>query len=202
MFCLLWKAKKQTKHYTVRQSAFGFTCKNTQKYLTTYLANLSNCPKYLGYLKKSLIGCPYSVREMDGQDDFFRFTSQVMPQHVICWIYYVSRDFSFFRLRAATDSLIKGQLISKCFFGAFTFIQKMNEKKSQVVKSNLFILFLEETSSWKKYFEFVWPLACNVIIFTFFVKINLSAVFSALGPLFTAFQPLSPPCPHRSQFPL
>ena len=53
------------------------------------------------------------------------------------------------------------QLISKCLFGAFTFFQKTNENKSTstfLVKSNLFVRFLEETSAWKNHFEFVWPL--------------------------------------------
>ena len=56
----------------------------------------------------------------------------------------------------------KGQLISKCLFGVFNFFQKMNENKLTwgiiVVKSNSFVRFLEETSAWKNYFEFVWPL--------------------------------------------
>ena len=30
---------------------------------------------------------------------------------------------------------------------------------SKVVKSNLFVRFLEETSAWKNHFKFVWPLA-------------------------------------------
>ena len=44
----------------------------------------------------------------------------------------------------------KGQLISKCLFGIFTFFQKTNGNKStsrQVVKLNLFVHFLEETSA-------------------------------------------------------
>ena len=61
-----------------------------------------------------------------------------------------------------TTELCKGQLISKCLFGVFNFIQKMNKNKSTwgitVVKSNLFVHFLEETSAWKNHFDFVWPL--------------------------------------------
>ena len=34
------------------------TTQNTLKYLTTYSANLPIQSKYLGYLKKNLIGCP------------------------------------------------------------------------------------------------------------------------------------------------
>ena len=55
----------------------------------------------------------------------------------------------------------KGQLISKCLFGAFNFFQKTNENRSTwgiiVIKSNSFIRFLEETSALKNHFEFVWP---------------------------------------------
>ena len=43
---------------------------------------------------------------------------------------------------------IKGQLVLKCLFGVFNFLQKTNENKSTwviiVVKSNLFVRFLEE----------------------------------------------------------
>ena len=38
--------------------------------------------------------------------------------------------------------ILKGQLISKCLFGVFTFFQKTNENKS-----NLFVRFLEEMSA-------------------------------------------------------
>ena len=37
------------------------TAKNTLKYLTTYSADLPNLPKYLGYLKKTLIERHQSV---------------------------------------------------------------------------------------------------------------------------------------------
>ena len=63
---------------------------------------------------------------------------------------------------ALTAMASKGQLISKWFFGVVDFLQKTNENKSTwgiiVVKSNLFVRFSEETSVWKKYFDFVWPL--------------------------------------------
>ena len=36
--------------------------------------------------------------------------------------------------------------------------KKGTKTSQQVVKSNLFVRFLEETSSWKNHFEFVWPL--------------------------------------------
>ena len=56
----------------------------------------------------------------------------------------------------------KGQLISKSFFGVIDFLQKTNENKSTwgiiVVKSNLFIRFLEETDDPKNHFEINWPL--------------------------------------------
>ena len=52
----------------------------------------------------------------------------------------------------------KGQLISKCLFGIFTFFQKPNENKSTSSKVELFVRFLEETSAWKNHFEIVWPL--------------------------------------------
>ena len=47
------------------------------------------------------------------------------------------------------ELLSKGKVILKCLFGVFTFFQKMNETSRQVVKSNLFVRFLEETSAWK-----------------------------------------------------
>ena len=55
-------------------------------------------------------------------------------------------------------NISRGHLISKCLFGVFTFFQKMNENKPTVVKSNLFVRFLEEMSAWKNHFNFVWPL--------------------------------------------
>ena len=36
--------------------------------------------------------------------------------------------------------------------------KKRTKSSQQVVKSNLFVHFLEETSAWKNHFEFVWPL--------------------------------------------
>ena len=57
----------------------------------------------------------------------------------------------------------KGQLISKCLFGVFNFLKKTNKNMSTwgfiVVKKNLFVSFLEETSAWRNRFDFVWPLA-------------------------------------------
>ena len=56
----------------------------------------------------------------------------------------------------------KGQLILKFLFGVFNFFQKMNKHKSSwgiiVVKLNLFVRLLEETSAWKYYFNFAWTL--------------------------------------------
>ena len=61
----------------------------------------------------------------------------------------------------------KGQLISKCIFGAFKFFQKTNENKSTwgiiVVKSNFFVRFLEELKTTKRHFEINWPLVTLVI---------------------------------------
>ena len=130
---------------------------------------------------------------MDGQDDFFRFTSQVMPQHVICWIYYVSRDFSFFRLRAATDSLIKGQLISKCLFGVFTFFQKANENKSTSSKGEFVHSFFGRNVILKKIFRIclTFSLQCNN--FHIFCKNQFKCCFFCFGTIFYGFStPLSP----------
>ena len=56
---------------------------------------------------------------------------------------------------------IKGQLISKRFFGVVDFLQKTNENKSTwgiiEVNSNLFVRFLEETDDPKNHFEINWP---------------------------------------------
>ena len=56
----------------------------------------------------------------------------------------------------------KGQIISKCFFGVFDFLQKTNENKSTwgaiVVKLNSFVRFLEEIEDTKNHFETIWPL--------------------------------------------
>ena len=42
---------------------------------------------------------------------------------------------------------IKGQLISKCLFGVFTFFQKRNKNKSTNSKVEFVRSFLEETSA-------------------------------------------------------
>ena len=56
----------------------------------------------------------------------------------------------------------KGQLILKWFFGVIDFLQKTNENKLTwgiiVVKSNLFVRFLEEIDVPKNNFEISWPL--------------------------------------------
>ena len=61
-----------------------------------------------------------------------------------------------------TSAEIKGQIISKWFFGVFNFLQKTNENKSTwgiiVVKSNSFVRFLEEIEDIKTPFEINWPL--------------------------------------------
>ena len=64
---------------------------------------------------------------------------------------------------------VKGQIISKWFFGDFDFQQKTNENKSIwgiiVVKSNSFVRFLEEIEDIKNPFEIIWPLARNKFLF-------------------------------------
>ena len=61
----------------------------------------------------------------------------------------------------------KGQIILKCLFGVFNFLQKMNKNKSTwgfiAVKQNSFIHFLEKTSAWKNNFDFFWPLVISSI---------------------------------------
>ena len=56
------------------------------------------------------------------------------------------------------DSEAKGQLISKCLLGVFTFFQKTNKSKSTSIKLNLFIHSLEEKLAWRNHFEFIWSL--------------------------------------------
>ena len=56
----------------------------------------------------------------------------------------------------------KGQLISKCFLVPSLSSKKRTKTSRHVVKTNLFVCFLEETSAWKNYFEFVWPLPTNL----------------------------------------
>ena len=71
-----------------------------------------------------------------------------------------SDEFTFYSCLGprTVHKFIKGQLILKCLFGVFTFFQKRMKTSRQVVKLNLFVRFLEETSAWKNHFEFVWPL--------------------------------------------
>ena len=72
-----------------------------------------------------------------------------------------------FWLRKDELRLTKGQIISKCLFGVFNFLQTTNEKKSPwgfiVVKKNSFVRFLEETSTWKNNFDLFWPLGPSII---------------------------------------
>ena len=56
------------------------------------------------------------------------------------------RKNSYF-IPAPLFSRHKGQLISKCLFGVFTFFQKTNENMPTRSKSNLFVRCLEETSA-------------------------------------------------------
>ena len=60
------------------------------------------------------------------------------------------------------SNIVKGQIMSKWLFGVFDFLQKTNENKSTwgiiVVKSNLFLRFLEEIDDPKNHFEINWPL--------------------------------------------
>ena len=51
------------------------------------------------------------------------------------------------------------------FFRCLHFLQKNRTKNSrQVVKSNLFVRFLEEMSAWKNHFEFVWLLKNSLFL--------------------------------------
>ena len=56
-------------------------------------------------------------------------------------------QFSMFSWAKINHSLkyCKGQLISKCLFGVFNFLQKTNKTSLIVVKLSLFVRFLEET---------------------------------------------------------
>ena len=60
----------------------------------------------------------------------------------------------------ATSKKSKCQMISKGLCGILGFFQKTNELSGK--KLNSFVRFLEETSAWKNYFEFVWPLAQQI----------------------------------------
>ena len=52
------------------------------------------------------------------------------------------------------------------FFWFLHFLQKKRTKTSRhVVKSNLFVRFLEETLAWKNHFEFVWPIGMEDLHF-------------------------------------
>ena len=73
--------------------------------------------------------------------------------------------------RVATPT--KGKLISKWFFGVFTFFWKANEDKWINSKVE-FIRFLEENSSWKHHFEFVWPLAFQYLILRIWRTLSFS----------------------------
>ena len=71
-------------------------------------------------------------------------TSSVVGKEIICRIVEVPA---------------KGQLISKWFFCVFDFFQKAKEHDLRYHSSKVeFVcLFLEETSTWKNHFDFVWP---------------------------------------------
>ena len=79
--------------------------------------------------------------------------------------------------------LLKGQIISKWFFGVFDFLQKTSKNKLTwgiiVVKSNSFVHVLEEIKDTKNQFEIIWPLPpllVHVVIehpkLTLFLKIS------------------------------
>ena len=67
----------------------------------------------------------------------------------------------------------KGQLISKCRFGAFNFFQKTNKNKSTwgiiVVKSNLFVRFFGRNVGMKKSFQ----LGLTFRVFCFLLSLRL-----------------------------
>ena len=54
--------------------------------------------------------------------------------------------------------ITKGQLISKGIFAILEFFQKNERNNSIGKKTNSFVRFLEESSAWKKHYDFVWPL--------------------------------------------
>ena len=53
--------QSQTRDTVTKFEQVIHTIKNNLGYHTTYSADLPNWPKYLGYLKKGLSGCPQSV---------------------------------------------------------------------------------------------------------------------------------------------
>ena len=78
-------------------------------------------------------------------------SSIFITKPIVRWI-HPRTSKEMVRILNADNWLSKGQLISKCLFGVFTFLQKMYENKltSQI--------FVEETVAWKNHFEFIWPL--------------------------------------------
>ena len=57
--------------------------------------------------------------------------------------------------------ITKGQLLSKCLYGVFNFLQKTNKNKSTrgiMNKLNSFVRFFEEIVDTKKTFEINWSL--------------------------------------------
>ena len=97
--------------------------------------------------------------------------------------------YSIMIVRFFLTRLTKGQLIWKLFFGAFEFFQTTNENKSTwgiiVVKSNSFVRFLEETSAWKNYFDFVWRTAnlCTKISFNLYFRSTCTGICSGAARL-------------------
>ena len=128
--------------------------------------------KKLGFFQTK-VSLPVTVPAQPGRQNFRCSTDSDFPSWLMSFSFY---QFSWPYDREAWSShrdlerrekknkckVTKGQLISKCLFGVFNFFQKTNKNKSTwgiiVVKSNLFVRFLEETLAWKNHFEFVWPL--------------------------------------------
>ena len=54
-------------------------------------------------------------------------------------------------------SRIKGQIISKCFFGVFNFLQKTNENTSHTSKNKFICSFFGRIQAWQFAFEINWP---------------------------------------------
>ena len=81
--------------------------------------------------------------------------------------------------------MIKGQIISKWFFGVFDFLPKTNENKSTwgiiVVKLNYHVRFLEEIEDTKNPFEIIWPLIKVLFCLPIWVSNSMVMNVSKIG---------------------
>ena len=96
--------------------------------------------KYI--LNKNILFAHFYVNQLNSADRNSNFVI------VLLWkVRYFSKMAEIFN--------IKGQLISKCLFGVFTFFQKMNENKSTSSKVEFVRSFLVRSVGLKNRFEFV-----------------------------------------------